>query len=326
MFGLKLKFRNWLFKFKIKKNYERVAFEVKDRSWKKTILGFIIKSLILLFFGMIIIFPFYLMIVVGLSSDDLVRDPRSPILWPDSWNFNNFSRVLADGEYWIALLSSAFITALSVILKLFFTMTFGYAFSLRKWRFKRLIWAFYLSILILPESALLLGQYRVVTILQWNKSDDVKTLISLVTPYVASIFSGYMFKNAFEAIPDRIKESALIDGCSGFKFFFKVAIPLVKPTIWTVTILTSFAAWNSFLWPRLLLGDKPGLFSVINLWVLNQGFDQLSDKNSAAQSSLANLRMIAAILAIIPMFIVYFIFRRQIINAVGKRGNNTIKG
>ncbi|MDC4163256.1 carbohydrate ABC transporter permease [Mycoplasma bradburyae] len=325
MFALKLKFKNWISKIKINKNYERVSLEIKDTSWKTIILGFLFKSLILLFFGLIIIFPFYFMLVVALAPDKQVLDQRKPILWPDSFNFNNFARVLNEGGYWSALFVTAFITALSVILRLFFTMTFGYAFSLRNWKFKKVVWLFYLSILILPESALLIGQFRTITLLEWNDRADPKILISLVTPYVASIFSGYMFKNAFEAIPGRIKESALIDGCGGAKFFFKVAIPLVKPTIWTVTILTSFAAWNSYLWPLLLLDSQSKFFNVINLWVIRQGIDPNSDPDGQI-IILSNLRMAATILAIVPMFIVYFIFRKQIINAVGKRGNSTIKG
>ncbi|WP_350266903.1 carbohydrate ABC transporter permease [Mycoplasmoides gallisepticum] len=325
MFALKLKFKNWISNLKIKKNYERVSLEIKDTTWRSIILGFIFKSLILLFFGMIIIFPFYFMIVVALAPDAQVLDQRKPILWPDSFNFVNFARVLREVDYWYALLVTSFITALSVILRLFFTMTFGYAFSLKNWKFKRAFWLLYLSILILPESALLIGQFRTITLLQWNDRADPKILISLVTPYVASIFSGYMFKNAFEAIPGRIKESALIDGCSGAKYFFKVAVPLVKPTIWTVTILTSFASWNSYLWPLLLLDSQSKVFNVINLWVIRQGIDPNSDP-SGQQIILTNLRMAATIVAIVPMFIVYFIFRKRIMTSVGRRGNNTIKG
>ena len=132
-----------------------------------------------------------------------------------------------------------------------------------------------------------------------------------------------MFRTAFEAIPPRIKESAFVDGCTGLRYFLKIAFPMVRSTTWTVSILTAFAAWNSYLWPLLLLTNRPDLN--INLWVLAQGTDGNAGQSDEQIRVLLNLKMAAAILAILPMFIVYFLFRKRIMKAVGSRAN-TIKG
>ncbi|AHH45532.1 carbohydrate ABC transporter permease [Mesomycoplasma bovoculi] len=318
MFTVKLKLQQFISNQRAKRIVESMTSQVRDVSWWGTLSSLIIKFIVLFIFGLFIIFPFYFMIVYAFASDQQITDTRVPVYWPDHFNFNNFSRALKQG-YLNALGWTALITLVSVISKVFFSMTFGYAFSLKKWRFKKLSWVIFLSILVLPETALLLGQYRVMVLLQWTTGPQ--SFLALTAPFVASVFSGFMFRNAFEAIPDRIKEAAMMDGCSQVRMFFKVAIPMVTPTIWTVGILTAFAAWNSTLWPLLILtGNKD--IQVLNVWLLDVGTDDAGDEQLGF---FKNVRMAGAILAILPMFIIYFGFRRRILNAISRQGS-TVKG
>lgn len=307
----------------VQKRKKGLDLTIKDRSWSNVLLGLIFKTVVLCFFGLMVIFPFYLMLVVALTSDKVVLNIREPILKSDGWHFENFRRVLEDGKYLNAIWINSLVTILSIILRLFFTVSMGYAFSLKKWKLKKLFWFIFLAVLILPESALLIGQYRVVVVANWNQPEKPAIILGLTMPFVASVFSGFMFRTAFEAIPPRIKESAFVDGCTGLRYFLKIAFPMVRSTTWTVSILTAFAAWNSYLWPLLLLTNRPDLN--INLWVLAQGTDGNAGQSDEQIRVLLNLKMAAAILAILPMFIVYFLFRKRIMKAVGSRAN-TIKG
>ncbi|WP_462217938.1 carbohydrate ABC transporter permease [Mycoplasmoides genitalium] len=318
MFKNNLRFTSWINQHK----FYQLDLSLKTRLIKQIVLTLVFKTLVLGFFGLIVIFPFYLMVVVSFASDERALDTRTPILWPDSWNFDNFSRVLSDGKYLNAIVVNTLVTVLSVLLTLFFTICMGYSFSLRKWKYKKLVWFFFLSVLILPESALLIGQYRIVIVANWNNPNSPLIVLGLIMPFVSSVFSGFMYRTSFEAIPSQLKESALIDGCNGFNYFLKIALPMVKSTSWTVGILTAFSAWNSYLWPLLLLGNRVDLN--INLWVLQQG---ILDANSSDEQirTLLNLKMSAAILAILPMFIIYFLFHKRIMNAIKNRAN-TIKG
>ncbi|MBN3534888.1 carbohydrate ABC transporter permease [Mycoplasma procyoni] len=304
----------------LKKRSQEISSQIKDTTLLKSFLSLSWKLIVLFFFGLLIIFPFYFMIVFALAPDKQANESFGElVLYPKEIRWDNFTRALQEG-YWQALGWTALITFVSVVLKLFFSATFGYAFSLKKWRFKKASWLIFLSILILPEVALLIGQYRVVIILEWT-SKPIPLAISLLMPFAASVFSGFMFRNAFEAIPDRIKEASMVDGCSGTKYFFKVALPMVTPTIWTVGILTAFAAWNSLLWPLLLLGkDSPVV--LINIYLLDIGVNP--DENSPIKV-FKNVKMAGAILAILPMFIAYFLFRKRILNAISRQGS-TIKG
>ncbi|WP_436358787.1 carbohydrate ABC transporter permease [Mycoplasma sp. 480] len=315
-----LKLQNWISNKISQRKIEKISSEVRNISLWKSILSLSVKLLILLVFGVIIIFPFYFMLVFALAPDDQANERVNEIvLFPEKFQWDNFSRALNDG-YWEALGWSLLVTFVSVIVKLFFSATFGYAFSLKKWKFKKLSWLFFLSILILPEVALFIGQYKTIITLKWE-TNAFWLSISLIMPYAASVFSGFMFRNAFEDIPDRIKEAAMVDGCTGINFFFKVAIPMVTPTIWTVGILTAFAAWNSLLWPLLILGkDSP--VQLINIYLLDVGVNPDPDDPIKL---FKNVKLAGAILAILPMFITYFLFRRKILNAISRQGS-TIKG
>ncbi|WP_416374041.1 ABC transporter permease subunit [Mycoplasmopsis cynos] len=149
----------------------------------------------------------------------------------------------ATSGYWQSLMVTSFNVLLSVFIKIFITFLMGYAFSLRNWRFKGFIWFLALALLVLPEVALLSGQYSVV--IKTNLRSSLFTiLLAMVLPFSASIFNTVMYKNAFEAIPGRIKEVSLVDGASGLKYLFKVAFPMVIPTTLTIVILTALASFK----------------------------------------------------------------------------------
>lgn len=94
--------------------------------------------------------------------------------------------------------------------------------------------------MLLPEVALLVGQYQIIVNIKWKQNNGV--LAAMFLPFVVSTFSAFMYRNAFDAIPNQTKEAAMIDGVGSFPFFFKVALPMAKATTLTVIILTAFAA------------------------------------------------------------------------------------
>ncbi|WP_277846967.1 carbohydrate ABC transporter permease [Metamycoplasma cloacale] len=250
------------------------------------------------------------------NTDVLVWYPRAYGDSTQVFFFENFKAAFQDG-YFKAVLYTASITALSVICRIFFSMTFGYAFSMKKWRFKNLSWALFLALLVLPEVALLSGQYRVIVTLNWK--DGIAQYIALTMPFVASVFSGFMYRNAFEEITGSVKESAMIDSANEFVFFTKIAMPMVKATTWTIAILTALASWNSFTWPLLVISEKEGSWSVINVWLTHTGKDPADEQPIVYIS----VRIAANILGILPMFITYFLLRKRIMNAISRQGRAT---
>ncbi len=319
MSRIKLKIYNLFNKAKLKKVGEKTSKMTGASSLMGDMTKLAGKIFIICFFGLIVLFPFYYMISGALMTYDEITDKRQSHLSPSIPQWSNFKAAMASG-YWRAISLTALVTFLSIVLKIFITLMLGYAFSLPKWKGKKVLWYFFLSIMMLPEIALMSGQYAMVTKMDLREGGGLT--ISLFLPFIASVFSALMLRNSFEAIPTRTKEASMVDGCSNFKYFFKIAIPMITPTIWTVGILTAFAAWNSYMWPALLLSNSNGSKHVMSTWLFTTG--KSNDAN--AQISLyPNIRLAAAALAILPMFMIYFVMRRRIMRTISKQGS-AIKG
>lgn len=307
----KLKFQNYARKFKTKKVGQKVSSQVKSTSIAWIIISNIMKMLILIFFGALVLFPFYYMISTSLMTNEEAIDPLKTHIVPDKAQWGNYADAFKDG-YWDAIMYSFLITAITIVVKITISMMMGYAFSFKKYRGKKAIWLFCLSLMMLPEVALMSGQYQMIVKLGWQAGAGI--IMGLFIPFVASVFSAIMFKNAFEQIPDRTKEAAMVDGATGITYFFKVAMPLIQPTTLTVVILTAFASWNSYMWPALLLQGKD--IQTIPTWVFLTGRD--SEGNM-----IVPIRMAGTVLAILPMMIVYFGFRNRIMKAISRQGSAT---
>ncbi len=308
MLKIKLKLQEKFSKFKLNKNSEKVSMQVSTSSILWIIISSLLKIFILVFFGLLVLFPFYYMISTSLMTNEEVIDTAKTHLLPQEAQWKNYSNAFAEG-YWIAIFVSFLIATITIFLKTIVTILLGYAFSIRKHKGKKILWAFFLSLMMLPEIALLSGQYQMIVKLEWHYGNSV--LLGLFVPFIASVFSAIMFKNSFEAIPDQMKESSMIDGASGIIYFLKVAIPMVKTTILTVIVLTAFASWNSYMWPALLLQGKK--IQTIPTWVFTTG-------KNADDELIIPIRMAGTVIAILPMFFVYFGFRRKIMQAISRQG------
>ena len=298
---------------KAKKSSENVASQVRSRSLGWLIFSNIMKVFILVFFGTLVLFPFYYMVTSSLMTNAEATDPKGTHLFPKDAKWGNYLDAFKDG-YWQAIMYSFAIVAITVVIKIFVTVLMGYAFSLKKYRGKKLIWLFFLSLMMLPEVALMSGQYQMIVKLGWQAGSGI--LLGLFVPFVASVFSAVMFKNAFESIPDRTKEAAMVDGATNLTYFLKVALPMIRPTTLTVIILTAFSSWNSYMWPALLLQGKD--IQTIPTWVFQTGHDVNGDL-------IMPIRMAGTVLAIAPMLLVYFVFRGKIMKAISRQGS-AIKG
>lgn len=339
MFELKLKWQNLLIKRRLRRNKEKVSGQVRESSLFNVASISILKLLLLCIFGVIILFPFFLMIsfsffsqreAESLSNNFRILPSFDPsyfkidnkdvlLTWSEGVKYNYMTAINNEG-YWTAVGLTSLNVLLSVVLKVFITILMGYAFSLRNWRAKEFIWFCALALLVLPEVALLSGQYKVVRDTHMNET-TVGFLFTIALPFVASIFNATMYKNAFESIPGRIKEVALVDGAVGAKYLFKIAIPMVTPTTWTIVILTAIASWNTYLWASIVVyGDSDSL-KVVSVWLFKAGLVDYGQE----QTTLQSIKMAGAILVNIPMFLAYFIFRKRIMNAVSRQGS-TIKG
>ncbi|UOC57860.1 carbohydrate ABC transporter permease [Mycoplasmopsis bovis] len=327
MFGTKLRIRQWWSNIKLRKNKDTTTNQVRDNSVASLVTWSFLKIAVLVFFAAIVLFPFFYMLTISVMPKEQAEELQSHFsFWPKSWEWQNYieaSHGSKDSKgYWYAFWLTFANVIFSIVLKIFVTMLCGYAFSLKKWRGKEFMWGFFISLLVLPEVALLFGQYKVVISLD-NQFGVLKSFMGAIAmialPFVASIFNALMFRNAFEAIPGRIKEVAMVDGAVGARYLFKIAMPMVQPTTLTIVILTTLASWNSYLWPALLFTGSN--YEIMSVWLFQVGRENIDNVTRIHQ----NVKMAGAVLVILPMFVFYFIFRKKIMSSISRQGS-AIKG
>ncbi len=269
-----------------------------------------LKIFVLAFFGFIVLFPFYYMVSMSLMSWDEMNSGSIP-LTPSDPNFGNYISAFNNG-FWQSFFFTTMVVCVNIVMKLFVCILLGYAFGHFNFKGKNIIWWVLMLSLAVPEVALLSGQYDVTV--QLGMTSGPLLLVGLCAPFVASIFTGYMFRISFENIPDSVKEAAMIDGVSGTGYFFKIALPMISSTIWTVVILTVFASWNSYMWPSILMVDSS--IDTIPLWLFNVGRDM--DGSGVIHNEW---QMAGTVLATLPTVIFYFLFKNKINNVVAGGSN-----
>ena len=197
--------------------------------------------------------PIYYLLVGSLKPNDQVLDGFGGFV-PKNLSFNNYVNVVSifdsesTGYFWNFFVSSAIVSVVIVLGGLVVNSMAAYALARLRWRGRNLILGIIILLVILPFEAIAVPLFYLM--LDFRNSYFVQYI-----PFVASAFSIFLFYTFFIGLPSEIQEAARLDGAGPFKVFFSVIVPMSKPVFASVTILTFLAAWNSFLWPVMVVGD-----------------------------------------------------------------------
>ena len=269
-------------------------------------LGTILSYLFIVLMTLITVFPFIYMILGGLMTyQESVSIP--PTLWPSKLQWGNIKEVFEAAPFVRYFFNTIFVSGISTLGTLVTTVLAGFALVKLEFKNKNLLVLVLISLLMVPYEAIVFTNYR--TIARMGLLD---TYAALIIPSLASVFYIFYFKNYLASIPISYYKAAKIDGCTDLEFIWKIMIPLAKPALVTIGILSFISGWNSFLWPLLVTNTT-------SLRLLNNGLSAFATEAGAS----VHLQMSAATLTIIPVLIIYFVFKKQIIQGVAKNG---IKG
>ncbi len=274
----------------------------------------IFKYTTLLIGAVIIMFPFYWMINISfLTNQEIISAGQKGLpMLPTNWQWNNYSDAWnqgasVSGGFFAAFKASVIVSFGSTFIKLFFAMFAAYSFARFDFKFKEPLFTLLLVTMMLPGQALLAGQFQVLV----NVFDWQNTMQGLIMPWVASVFTIFMLRNAYEGIPKSVYKAAEVDGCGKIKFFWKIATPMIMPTVITSALLSIIGSWNAYLWPSLA-ASLPEL-RTLPVWLLNVVYDP-----SVLGSQ--NMQMAGATMTLIPMILLFLIFKRKIMAGVSRSG------
>ncbi len=286
-------------------NYKTAALSARRR---KTVLR-TITYVLLTIWALIVLFPFYWMLLSSVKSYGAYNSEYIPQLFTLSPTLENYVQAFTAVPLGRYFLNTVIFTVATTAIMLVVTVLAAFAFARLNFRGKDLAFTLFLSLMMIPSELVIITNFVTITNL-----DMRNTFLGLILPSVTSVFYIYLLKENFSQIPDELYYAAKVDGTSDLKYLLKVMVPICKPTLITITILKVIECWNSYVWPRLIT-DKESYFLVSN------GIQAIRENGFGRENIPA---MMAAVVVIsVPLILLFLIFRKKIMEGVSRGG---IKG
>ena len=259
----------------------------------------------LLLMALIVLFPFYWMVISSLKTLDEYR-MSVPTFFPRKVMFSNYSNAFTTANLGRLFMNTMYVGIVSTLLSLVITILSAFAFARLEFKGKNALFGALLATMMIPGELFTITNYSTVTKLGW-----MNTYTVLIVPFLVSVFYIYLLRQNFMQIPDELYLAAKVDGTGDFKYLLKVMIPLSLPTLISITILKMMGAWNSYIWPRLVANDEK--HRMITNGLRNAFTETTGDVNYPVQ-------MAAVALVSLPLFLVFVFLRKYIMMGVSRSG------
>ena len=283
-------------------DFEKIERAARRRKLVMNIITYVLLSV----WAVIVLFPFYWMVLTSVKGYGAYNSEWIPQLYTLSPTLQNyvdaFTAVPLGGYFTNTVIFTVITTALMLIV----TVLAAFAFSRLHFRGKELAFTLFLSLMMIPTELVVITNYVTIT-----NMDLRNTFAGLILPSVTSVFYIYLLKENFAQIPDELYYAAKVDGTSDLKYLLKVMIPICKPTIITITILKVIECWNSYVWPRLVTDDQA-------YFLVSNGIQEIRENGFGRENIPA---MMAAVVVIsLPLIVLFLLFRKKIMEGVSRGG------
>jgi multiple sugar transport system permease protein len=259
---------------------------------------------VLLLLGLLsVILPFVYMVSSSLETPVQIGS-LTPQFLPGPLTWTNYQQVWQDLPIVRYFVNSAIVSVTITVAQLITASMAAYAFARLKFRGRSTLFALYLGTLIIPSQVTLIPNYLIVRELHWHN-----TYAGLIAPFIVSVFSTFLLRQFFLTIPTDYEDAARIDGANHWQIYSRIILPLSRPALATVVILTFLASWNNFLWP-LVVVDSP------NLRTVPLAATAYQDQFAIAWGPL----MAAATLSLLPVLLVYVLMQKYVVEGIALTG------
>lgn len=266
----------------------------------------LVTTLVVLAFGILCIFPFIWMVSSSFKYEiDVMEIPIRLI--PKSWNFTNYSTVWLESNFIRYFRNSILVTAFSLLGDFCLTTTAAYAFGRLRFRGKELLFALYLATMMVPMQITLIPKYIVFGSLGLNN-----TFLALILPAIFNAFGVFLMRGYFESVPMDFTEAAFLDGAGHFVIFTKIILPMVKPGVVTLMLLSFIWSWNDYMGPLIFLNSERN-------FTLTIGLQRFQESNVTHYALL----MAGSVICILPLAIAFIFTQKYFVDGLAGSG---IKG
>ena len=258
----------------------------------------LLEYILLILLAGLFLFPMIWMVVSSMKPEaDVYKNLKGweaflPSLNPANW-FKTYEEVLQRFSIVTYMANSVFYAVTFAVGSILINSLAGFAFARINFTGKKWLFGFLLALLITIINALGLVNNR----------------LAVIIPGLASVFNIYLFRNFFIAIPEEIIESARIDGAGIIRIFFRIMLPMSKPAIATVGVLSFISSWNDYIWPLMVLTDSSKFSMQVAITTIN-----------TTQPVYINQVMAVLTISTIPLILVYIVAQKYILQGLGGSG------
>lgn len=274
----------------------------RSRRLRRLAADLVVYLLLLLGLASVIL-PFIFMLASSFEGPIQIG-ALTPQFIPNPFIWSNYQQVWNDLPMARYFLNSAIVSITITVGQVLTASMAAYAFARLQFRGRSSLFALYLGTLIIPSQVTLIPNYLIVRDLGWHNS-----YAGLIAPFVVSVFSTFLLRQFFLTIPTDLEDAARIDGANHWQIYRYIIMPLSRPALATVVILTFLASWNNFLWPLVVI-DSPDLRTIPLAVTAYQG------QFAIAWGPL----MAAASLSLAPVLFVYVLMQKYVIEGIALTG------
>ncbi|MFF1574592.1 carbohydrate ABC transporter permease [Leifsonia sp. NPDC058292] len=276
-----------------------VAPEGRRRS-TATIVATSITYAILVVLAVVYIMPFLIQVATSFKTDaDAAANPVSLI--PQTWTTAAYTKLFINSDFPTWLKNSVIVTVVVTLGRVFFNSLAGYALARLHFRGRGVVFAGLVAVMSVPLVVLLIPKFLVI-----NQLGMYDSYAGMIVPLLTDAAGVFIMKNFFESIPASVEEQARIDGAGTFRVFWSIVLPMARPALITIVILSFQGSWNELA--HFIISTQNPALTTLTKGVAGLASGQLS------QGSQYPLKLAAAALMTIPVAVLFFIFQRRIMN------------
>lgn len=252
-----------------------------------------------LLFALAALFPLIWMLLSGFKvNSDVLATPFN--FFPTSWHIENYIKIIQDPAFSRAMIITFIGAAIFTVFSITINAMAAYVFARLDFAFKRFMWVIVIGTMFIPNMAILLTSFIVVT-----KLHMLDTMLVLIVPGLASAAQMFFIRQFYLNIPIALEEAALLDGAGRWQIFTRIFLPMSQPAFVVVGVTSFMAYWNAYVWPIMTI-TSPGLFQIQQY---------LANFRVTRGPELA-LLMAGSMLAALPVILLVLIFQRKIIGNI----------
>ncbi len=281
---------------------DKVSLQTKKNLGK---LRVVLQYIVALGVTLIMLFPIYWMVISSLKTSTELLLPV-PTLWPREFQWQNFPNVLNRAPFVRYLFNTLVSTFFMMLGELIIGILAAYGFAKGKFKGQNLLFMLVLGALMVPIQVTFVPIYVMISRLGW-----INSFPGLIVPNLVSAYFIFMLRQAFKAVDESYLDAGRVDGLGRIGLIWNVLVPMTKPTLITISIITFINGWNNYFWPKMVATKDEVRTIAVGVTRLRQTFAGMETANY-------NEIMAGAVMAIIPIVLVFLVLQKYIMTGMSK--------